>query len=194
VSWLGLAALYGTITALLRRDWWVVPLLAWFLATVYWLWRQVPLFPHHLVALIPPLIALAVCGNAPDANSPPIRPQRSFRHAATYATVGLAVLVLIDVIASAQTDSAYFQYLNSSSANRQVRTLAHVAGDVRSAVSNNQQVVSDEQFITGLAGRDSPPELVDTSAVANSYRLPDRDTAGTGECPTRGTRGAVLRR
>src|SRR5712692_6774708 len=61
---LTLAALYGSVIALLRRDWRVLPLLGWLLATAFLLWRQVPLFPHHFVSLTPPLIALAVMGIA----------------------------------------------------------------------------------------------------------------------------------
>ena len=57
-----LAAVYGTLASLLRRDWRVLPLLAWLLVTIFLLWHQVPLFPHHLVILTPPLIALAVIG------------------------------------------------------------------------------------------------------------------------------------
>src|SRR5207244_7673837 len=63
-TFLTLAALYGMVAALLRRDWRVIPLIAWLLATIYLLWHQVPLFQHHLVALTPPLIALAVMGIA----------------------------------------------------------------------------------------------------------------------------------
>src|SRR5437868_12654800 len=62
ISWLSLAALFGIAAALLRRDWRVIPLIAWLLVTLYLLWRQVPLFQHHLIALVPPLIGLAVMG------------------------------------------------------------------------------------------------------------------------------------
>jgi hypothetical protein len=64
-SLLTLAALYGTIVALLRRDWRVLPLLAWFVISAFLLWQQVPLFTHHFVALTPTLIALAVMGISP---------------------------------------------------------------------------------------------------------------------------------
>src|SRR5205823_771688 len=50
-SVLAFAALYGTLAALLRRDWRVLPLLAWLFVTIFLLWRQVPLFTHHLVIL-----------------------------------------------------------------------------------------------------------------------------------------------
>src|SRR5207249_2905924 len=59
---MALLALFGTVLALLRRDWRVLPLLAWLLATLYLLWQQVLLFHHPLLTLIPPMIALAVIG------------------------------------------------------------------------------------------------------------------------------------
>ena len=40
-----------------------------------------------------------------------------------------------------------------------------VATDLRLATAPNQLVVSDAQFIAGLADRTTPPALVDTSAV-----------------------------
>src|SRR5579863_342759 len=62
-SWpLCIAALYGVCAALLRRDWRVLPLTVWFLVTLYVLWEQVPLFPRHMIALVPILIAMAVMG------------------------------------------------------------------------------------------------------------------------------------
>src|SRR6202035_2966418 len=67
-SLLSLAALYGTLAAFLRRDWRVLPLLAWLLVTTYLLLRQYPLFWHHMVALEPPFIALAVLGVAEPAS------------------------------------------------------------------------------------------------------------------------------
>ncbi len=59
-----IAALYGLLVGLVRRDWRVLPLLGWSLATLYLLWQQVPLFSRHFVALTPALICLAVIGLA----------------------------------------------------------------------------------------------------------------------------------
>jgi hypothetical protein len=62
---LGALALYGTLVSLVRRDWRVLPLIAWFLAVFYLLWQQVPLFHHHVVTLMPPLILLATMSLGP---------------------------------------------------------------------------------------------------------------------------------
>ena len=60
LSPLGAAALIGTIAALLKRDWLVLPLLAWLLASAYLLWQQTPLFTHHMVILVPVLVGLTI--------------------------------------------------------------------------------------------------------------------------------------
>src|SRR5260370_16545926 len=71
-TFLTFAALYGMVAALLRRDWRVIPLIASLLATIYFLLHPVPLFQHHLDALTPPLVTLAVVGmTGPFANSTP---------------------------------------------------------------------------------------------------------------------------
>lgn len=62
---LGLFALYGTLVSLARRDWCVLPLIAWFLAIFYLLWQQLPLLSHHLVTLVPPLVLLAAMSLSP---------------------------------------------------------------------------------------------------------------------------------
>lgn len=62
---LALFALYGTLVSLARRDWRVLPLIAWLLTILYLLWQQMPLFPHHLVILAPPLVLLAMMSLLP---------------------------------------------------------------------------------------------------------------------------------
>jgi len=57
---LGAFAFYGALISLVRRDWHVLPLIAWFFAIFCLLWQQLPLFPHHLVTLVPPLVLLAM--------------------------------------------------------------------------------------------------------------------------------------
>ena len=57
-----IAASFGLLSALLRRDWRCIPLVAWMLVTTYMLLLVVPLFYRHFIALDPPLIAMAVMG------------------------------------------------------------------------------------------------------------------------------------
>jgi hypothetical protein len=199
-SLLTLAAFYGCVTAvLLRQDWRVLPLLAWFLTAVFLLWRQVPLFTHHLVSLVPPLIALAAMGFAPPAqpsqswqssslaqqrapgaqgNS---RPGSGDKHGdgkrghddmraqpdmVRVILTGLAtVLLLLTVATSLQQDVMYYRTAQARGVDGLAQLEARVAADLRKAISPDQQVVTDAQFVAALADRNTPPWLVDTSMV-----------------------------
>jgi 4-amino-4-deoxy-L-arabinose transferase-like glycosyltransferase len=57
---LATAALVSASVTVLRHEWRIVPLLAWFVATFILLVLQVPLWPRHAIVLIPPLIAIVV--------------------------------------------------------------------------------------------------------------------------------------
>lgn len=163
-TFLTLAALYGVVAALLRRDWRVIPLIAWLLATIYLLWHQVPLFQHHLVALTPPLVALAVLGIAdPFANATPRRATSS--NVTMYFSWVAIALILVAAALDAQQDRAYYRAAQANSVSALTQLEARVAADLRQAITPGQLVVTDAQFIAGLADRNTPPALVDTSAV-----------------------------
>ncbi len=160
-SLLTLAAAYGTLVALLRRDWRVLPLLAWFVATAGLLWEQAPLFSHHEVAFVAPLIALAVLGIGPIVISRQLR-QSLF--------TGVTVLMLCIVLASSVVNlNAIRHYYgaerNISTSITVAKWDANVAHDVESVTAPNQLVITDAQFITALAHRNTDPLLVDTSTV-----------------------------
>lgn len=164
-SLLTLAALYGSVIALLRRDWRVLPLLGWLLTTAFLLWRQVPLFPHHFVSLTPPLIALAVMGMAEPAAY-----QRAFGSAssASMATVftWIAIaLILFTAVLDVRSDLIYYNNAAARGVDGLAQLEARVATDLDRAITLDQQVVTDAQFIADLASRDTPPALVDTSMV-----------------------------
>ncbi len=165
LSALGLAAFYGALVALLWRDWRVIPLIAWLLGTAFWLWRLVPLFPHHLGALTPPLIALAVMGirttPVPKWNMP-----QSLVPAMQRLATPLALLLMLVASAFAvRQDISYYVTDASLSTNGLVRQEARISVDLRQAITPGQWVVTDAQFIADMAGRNTPPELVDTSMV-----------------------------
>ena len=154
------AALYGTIAALFRRDWRVLPLLAWLLATTYILWKQTPLFNHHLVALIPPLVGLIVIGIAPIKWSK--EPMTLFRTAMTVIAV---VAVLLVAGTSLQASYQYLSAKHVQGLADSTKTNLQVAKDLQDATQPGQLIVSDAQFLVALAQRDTPPSLVDTSMV-----------------------------
>ena len=164
-SLLTLTALYGMLAALLRRDWRVIPLIAWLLATFYLLWHQVPLFQHHLLAIIPPLIALAVMGISNPLTRNKDTSSGLMPTVTTYLTSIAIVLILVTAILNVQQDRLYYRAAEVRSVSALTQLESRVATDLRQAVTPDQLVVTDAQFIAGLADRTTPPALVDTSAV-----------------------------
>ncbi|WP_165423483.1 ArnT family glycosyltransferase [Ktedonosporobacter rubrisoli] len=154
------AALFGTLAALLRRDWRVVPLLAWFLVTVYLLWQQTPLFPHHLVALTPPLVGLAVIGIGPL----PLSKQRP-AVLINIATGISLLLILVTAVLNGQADQHYYYAMRQQNAAGATQQQLQVAKDLQSVTRPDQLVVTDAQFLAALANRSTPAPLVDTSLV-----------------------------
>ncbi len=162
---LTLAASYGIVAALLRRDWRVIPLIAWLLATLFLLWRQVPLFQHHLVALTPPLIALAVMGIGDPSAYKRSNSSGFMSREAIYITWVAIALILATSIINVRRDMLYYNAAGASSVSGLAQLESKVAADLRKAIAPNQVVVTDAQFVAGLADRNTPPALVDTSAV-----------------------------
>ncbi len=165
-SIMALAAFYGMIVALLRGDWRVLPLIGWLLGSIVLLYDQVPLFHHHLVILIPPLASLAVIGIG--GKIAPAAFGGAVKNRALVAKIagGIAlVLVLVTVGLNSQGDQTYFISTRLQSIDAQTRQNEQVATDLQRLISPGEQVVTDAQFIAGLANRDVPPSLVDTSLV-----------------------------
>ena len=157
-----IAASFGLLSALLRRDWRCIPLVAWMLVTTYMLLLVVPLFYRHFIALDPPLIAMAVMGlgRAFPAGSflsrfklPQIMPALA------------ALLILFTVVTATLQYPSYYQRANKQGSDASSRQQMQVANDLRSAIAPDQLVVTDGQFVAALADRRTPPGLVDTSMV-----------------------------
>ena len=164
-SLLALTAFFGIVAALFRRDWRVFPLIAWLLATLFLLWHQVPLFQHHLVALTPPLIALGVIGIGNQSAHNKDTSSSLMSRATTYFTWIAIALIMMTTIVNIQQDRIYYRTAVATSASGFTQLESKVATDLRLATAPNQLVVTDAQFIAGLADRTTPPALVDTSAV-----------------------------
>ncbi len=158
---LALAAFYGTLVALLRRNWLVLPLIAWFLTTIVLLWQQVPLFHHHFVALTPPLISLAVMGIGP------VQPlKRLVPSLYTITTVVAVLVILLVMVADGVKAQQYYRgELAKSTDISVVKWDVNVERDLQSVTQPDQLVVTDAQFLSALAKRSTPPQLVDTSGV-----------------------------
>jgi hypothetical protein len=165
-SIMALAAFYGMLAALLRGDWRVIPLIAWLLGSIYLLYDQVPLFHHHLVILIPPLASLAVIGIGGKMS--PIAFGQGVKNRALVAKIagGIALLLIaVTVWSNIQGDLSHLRNDGITGKNSQTRQLEQVATELQSQTSPGELVITDGQFTAGLANRDTPPSLVDTSLV-----------------------------
>ncbi len=154
------AALYGAIIALLKRDWRVLPLLAWLLADIYLLWKQTPLFHRHLVILVPPLIGLTIMGISPIRWNKQL--SMTFKTATTLTTIGIILLV---AIISFRQSYNYLSTEHLQGLADPTKSNLQVAQDLQDVTPSGQLVITDAQFLAGLAHRDTPPSLVDTSMV-----------------------------
>ncbi|HEY7413985.1 MAG TPA: phospholipid carrier-dependent glycosyltransferase, partial [Ktedonobacteraceae bacterium] len=177
VTPLGLLALLGTIVALLRRDWLVLPLLAWMLATLYLLWNEVPLFTHHLVILVPPLVALVTMCVIPFLFSLRL-PQRSVNQGDHKGTplrwtspviVAAAIIMLLFVVADSGINllqsRSYLREVHGQAMSIPTSPAAGVVADIRAETQPGQLIITDAQFLVAQAGRSTPSDLVDTSSV-----------------------------
>ncbi|GAC1397483.1 MAG: hypothetical protein NVSMB49_03310 [Ktedonobacteraceae bacterium] len=160
-SLLTIGALYGTLVALLWRDWRVLPLLVWLATTALLLWLQVPLFTHHLVALIAPLIALTVMGIRPLR----LRKPTDSRLSISATVISVVILVLLTVVQSIAIEDYYRSEVQKSRDIAVTTWDLNVARDLQHVIQPNQLVITDAQFLAGRANRNTDPLLVDTSNV-----------------------------
>lgn len=157
---LWLAALSGCAVAIWKRRWALVPIALWLLASVAVLLEQQPLFLHHMALLVPPLVMLA-------STSGSVLPQAGKRYAAGFDVgmiwTGRAALIVVlacvvaGVFIGVKTDT---RAARTPSAN----TL-RLAAALRDLTLPSDYVVTDDQYIAGLADRNVIPQLVDTSLV-----------------------------
>lgn len=158
--WLAAAAI-GLWRGARTKDWHVLPLAAWFAATIIVLSNLSPIFGHHLVAFVGPSTALGVVGTATargaktDAASARMI-RRPFR-AQGWTPVILIILMTISLAAEIAHRAADWSRSSNATADK--------VADLRASIGADQQVITDEPFIAATAGRDVPPELVDTSFV-----------------------------
>lgn len=191
-SLLGASALYGTVIALLRRDWRMIPLLVWLIATLYLLWQQAPLFYHHVVALIPPLIALAVMGISPITSTKqhsdllehylfdalPLKiivtnTKRDFFKAVSkvilpsinIATVLIIILAFCQITSNIQSIRYFYHGSYMFAHSHTIQANMYIAQNLQRVTKQDQLVITDAQFIAAEAGRSTPASLVDTSSV-----------------------------
>jgi 4-amino-4-deoxy-L-arabinose transferase-like glycosyltransferase len=145
--------------ALARRWWRVLPLTAWFVGSLLLLLAQRPLLGHHLALLLPPaaLIAAVVVLRAFGERTSGALPGASPRDVVKYGSLGAALLV------AALGLSVGLNGVRHAALARDHDSLP--AFVLAAATLPDDLVVTDDQYVAGLADRDVPPDLVDTSFV-----------------------------
>jgi hypothetical protein len=83
----------------------------------------------------------------------------------SWTTLIALLLILITVVFDVQRDVMYYDMMKMNSVSVLNQLQVDVAADLRQAITPDQLVVTDAQFIAGLAHRRTPSSLVDTSTV-----------------------------
>ena len=150
-----------------RALWRLVAPLLWWAGSLLALVRQQPLFEHHVVVVAVPLALLAAAACAGVVGERAVgervtervaeqaQGRRGAQRALGWLLAGALLSGLVVGVGHAQGAAA-----QNLSARQRTMVLAleteTLLGDV---------VVSDDQYLVGLAGHSTPPELVDTSQV-----------------------------
>ena len=136
-------AMAGVAAGLRRQPLLVLVGATWAVSAALSLALLRPLWPHHALALVAPLALLGAGGS----------------HLVRGASTRLqACLVLLLAALLASTMWVHAQQTSDASRSRAVRAVSRVT-------EPNQLVITDDQYTVGLANRNTPPELVDTSKV-----------------------------
>jgi 4-amino-4-deoxy-L-arabinose transferase-like glycosyltransferase len=160
VSPLGAAALVGIVAAIMKRDPQLLPMFAWLVCTVIMLANLVPLFAHHLVALVPPLTGLSILTFSPGTRS--VRDSLFARGVLSLGILAVGAALAVGILLE-------FQYYNKI-VNRQVYGVPQAMNDLavhdlQRYTKPDERVVTDAQFLVAQADRDTPAWLVDTTLV-----------------------------
>ena len=155
------AAILGAFVTILRRDWRIVPLLAWLLTTLIALGSIVPLFPRHAIVLIPPLIAIIALGL--DNLPPTAGPSLILWQRRCVFLIGF--LVLATAVVSVPRDYQRYRDLHAWVESPVAQRMTRIAVELELVTKSGQWIITDTPFAVALANRDTPPWLADTSLV-----------------------------
>jgi hypothetical protein len=145
---------------------------AWLLAAIDAVLLHHPLFPHHLTVLIPPIVALALLAVAGPASyrpvlgndKPPLAKLRPADPALCLTVLGVLLVTWASYF-DFEHDFLTYGSVAATDAGAMVQQDLRAAADLEEATGADQWVITDGQFVAGLADRDVPPALVDTSTV-----------------------------
>jgi 4-amino-4-deoxy-L-arabinose transferase-like glycosyltransferase len=160
---LNVAASIAVFVAILRRDWRIIPLAAWLLATLALLTVHNPLFSRHTIILLPPLIAIIGLGlnNLPTERVPLYSSQ---------LWLAIIILTFATVLVSIPSDYQSYRDLRSRADNPVEDHLfdiawSKIAAELERSTTPDQWVITDAPYVTALSNRSTPPWLVDSSFV-----------------------------
>jgi hypothetical protein len=146
--------------ALARRWWRVLPPGAWLAGSLLLLLQQQPLFIHHLALLMPPAaltIAVVVALAIEEGSAPTPSERQGERNLLARGAAGAALLVLLLGLGVGLNGVRHAALARNHSLGPAFVLAAATAPD--------DLVITDEQYVAGLADRNVPPSLVDTSYV-----------------------------
>jgi hypothetical protein len=156
-------ALVSLLVGLNRRSWILIPPLLWLLVCLAFLLRQQPLFDHDRILLVPPLILLAslVAYQFQPAASglPRLRLSSLSTLTPEQAIAALCSGVLLVSAAVGMVGA------HGDAVRPMPQASVEISSALRAATLPQDLVASDDQYIAGLADRNVPPQLVDTSQV-----------------------------
>jgi hypothetical protein len=154
-------AAIGLGTAAWRKDVRGLFLGGWLAVSFALLLAQTPFFGRHAIIMLPPLIAssmLAIDRLVTAVGQSGRAPIVTWALPASMILIGIAAIAgfaeQIDLI---ETEAQISQ--------RDRPVLSTLAEDIRAHVAAGQWVITDQQLAAAMAGRDTPPGLVDTSWV-----------------------------
>jgi hypothetical protein len=163
-----LAALSAALALTQRRLAVMVPLL-WALVCLAFLLKQQPLLDHDRLLLMPPLVLVAsFIINEYQPSRTPDRGGASGFITALRASGRLEPEQVLLVLSAAIVLVSLF--IGGVGAHRDVahplpQASVEMASALKAATLPGELVASDDQYLAGLADRNVPPELVDTSQV-----------------------------
>lgn len=173
-------AAFGLILAVWRRAWSMAPLLLWLAVTFGLLIHQQPFFGHHAVMLSPPLALISGLAFAfalrRRGHVPSLARTRGVerRSAAAGAVLALVAFMVFSGVRSELDDNAGYARPPDPVDREMARALQR-------ATRPHDWIITDDQYVAGLANRTVVPQLVDTSSVriATAY-LKDQQGSHSG--------------
>ena len=154
------AALFGAAVGIAQRAAAGPVLIGWLVVMLALLVEQTPLFDHHLVILVAPLVAIVTLGFLPN------RPGPRKISLLQQGKVLLLATGLVSIVAAVDLAAVAVSTLNAQDRMRAISERNRAIADgIARAIPADGLIITDCQYLAALAGRRTPADLVDTSLV-----------------------------